>query len=98
MTLNKAIFESEENYNRIADLAVKSFSGTVKLNGEGVRRKLLLFKFSVSNSAIDVTYSSSVDGSFSFSVVGNKNDMFTIMCIGKDETEQTTVYSSITGG
>jgi len=94
MAIQKGAYLSE---NYIAGkLRYVTISGTIKKNGVGIVRQIYVYKNNVPSIEIATGFSDE-SGNFSFSVVGGLGDRFTILCLGKDDTENTSVFSGISG-
>jgi len=94
MAIQKGAYLSE---NYIAGkLRYVTISGTIKKNEVGVVRNIYVYKNDAPSVQIATGFSDE-SGNFSFSVIGGPGDRFTILCLGKDDTENTSVFSGISG-
>ena len=85
-----------KNFLKLLHLRTTIISGTVLIAGLPAVREIVCFK----NSMYEIiVYSgwSNPDGTFSFTVIGCPNDKFTVFCVGRDDLERTTIFSSISG-
>jgi len=73
-----------------------TLSGSVKINGLGVERKLFCFKNQSFDELPLITYSDKTSGYFSFDLLGGgPNDRYDIICAGEDDSENSSIFSKI---
>lgn len=75
-----------------AKLSYITLSGTVKLSGYGIARKIHIYKKGYPDSPNIITSAS--DGTWSIDLVGGTNDTFRLICIGEDG-ENSQIFDHI---
>ena len=74
-------------------LKVITFSGTVKVNGVGISRKILGYKKRFPDMPWQTVSDSS--GNFTLSIPGGSNDEFRLICIG-EAGENSQIFEHLT--
>lgn len=79
---------------KAAKLRTITFSGTAKVSGSGVVRKLIGYKISCPDVPFETT--SNASGNWSLTMPGGTNDFFRIICVGITG-ENSEIYEGLTG-
>jgi len=93
MTERKALYVKEEC--KFAKLAYSTISGTVKKNTVGVRRLIQIYK-ELNPISIGFTFSSPIDGSWSFNICAGPFTRIRVICLGNaDYNEDSEIFDFV---